>query len=422
MPIDANIAMGYRPARIEPQANAFERAIRLQGLQRQNALGELQTQEAQAGLNERAAARQVMTQPGFDISNQEQFNKLQGVAPAQADALLKSHLERVKTKAESDYKEAQTKGLTQEQAHKEVAFGLQSLVTVDSPQAAVQWTMQGAQRLGLKPEELQKALSEIPTDPAKFVDWKERQRLSGVDLSKQFDIAAGAARDKETGRHNLTAEGNTVLGIKTAAATAAAGHAVTLRGQKLTDDRAREANGIQGQLVTQEKQLKVNELQDKADQRDRTKTASVSAVANQIGVIDKALNHTGRETATGTSGVIDPRNYIAGTNATDFKVVLDQIGGAAFLQAFESLKGGGQITEVEGKKATDAIARLNRAQSDGEFKTSLNDLRKVMTDGYQRLSGKSYGGGDAKKTVTRTGTSNGRKVVQYSDGSTAYAD
>jgi hypothetical protein len=32
------------------------------------------------------------------------------------------------------------------------------------------------------------------------------------------------------------------------------------------------------------------------------------------------------------------------------------------------------------------------------------------------------GGGGAEKTVTRTGTINGRKVVQYSDGSTAYAD
>jgi hypothetical protein len=40
---------------------------------------------------------------------------------------------------------------------------------------------------------------------------------------------------------------------------------------------------------------------------------------------------------------------------------LDQIGGAAFLTAFETLKGGGQITEVEGEKATNAIARLSTA-------------------------------------------------------------
>ena len=36
--------------------------------------------------------------------------------------------------------------------------------------------------------------------------------------------------------------------------------------------------------------------------------------------------------------------------------------------------------------------------------------------------GGSGGAGVAPKTVTRTGTLNGRKVVEYSDGTTAYAD
>lgn len=75
---------------------------------------------------------------------------------------------------------------------------------------------------------------------------------------------------------------------------------------------------------------------------------------------------------------------MAGTDAMDFQVVLDQLGGQAFLQAFETLKGGGQITEVEGKKATDAMARLNRKQSDAEFKRSLQDLREVVGAGLQR--------------------------------------
>ncbi len=127
----------------------------------------------------------------------------------------------------------------------------------------------------------------------------------------------------------------------------------------------------------------------KQGERNDAKDAKRAAISAQIAVVDKALTHPGRETSTGLSGSIDPRNFVPGTDAADFRAVLDQIGGTAFLQAFESLKGGGQITEVEGKKATDAIARLSRAQSDKEFKKSLEDLREVMVKGQSRLGGEA---------------------------------
>lgn len=139
----------------------------------------------------------------------------------------------------------------------------------------------------------------------------------------------------------------------------------------------------------------------KQSERNDAKDAKRAAISAQIAVIDKALAHPGRATSTGLSGTIDPRNYIPGTDAADFRAVLDQIGGTAFLQAFESLKGGGQITEVEGKKATDAIARLSRAQSDKEFEQSLRDLREVMVSGQKRL-GEQAGGAQA----TPAGASN----------------
>ena len=49
---------------------------------------------------------------------------------------------------------------------------------------------------------------------------------------------------------------------------------------------------------------------------------------------------------------------VPGTERAGARSYLDQIGGQAFLQAFESLKGGGQITEIEGTKATTALTRL----------------------------------------------------------------
>jgi hypothetical protein len=69
---------------------------------------------------------------------------------------------------------------------------------------------------------------------------------------------------------------------------------------------------------------------------------------------------------------------------TDLTVRISQLQGQAFLQAFESLKGGGAITEREGQAATEAIARLNRIQSKEAFEDSLRELRSIMERGLER--------------------------------------
>lgn len=125
------------------------------------------------------------------------------------------------------------------------------------------------------------------------------------------------------------------------------------------------------------------------------KLGRYDSAANAISLIDQALSHPGLKAATGLSGSIDPRNYIPGTDAKNFGVLMDQIQGGAFMQAFQSLKGGGQITEREGEKAQAAIARMNRAQSTDEFTRGLNEYREVLSIGMERAR-KSIGGGQAQ--------------------------
>jgi len=67
-----------------------------------------------------------------------------------------------------------------------------------------------------------------------------------------------------------------------------------------------------------------------------------------------------------------------GTDADNFDVLLKQVGGKQFLAAFETLKGGGQITEIEGKKASEAQARLSAAQSEKEFIKSAKEYQKEI--------------------------------------------
>jgi len=71
---------------------------------------------------------------------------------------------------------------------------------------------------------------------------------------------------------------------------------------------------------------------------------------------------------------------------------IDQIQGQSFLQAFESLRGGGAITEIEGVKATQAIQRLRTAQNDKDYREALTELRGIVTSGLERARRKAAGG------------------------------
>lgn len=99
--------------------------------------------------------------------------------------------------------------------------------------------------------------------------------------------------------------------------------------------------------------------------------------------IQSLRQHPGLDSAVGTvqGRVPDWLAGMANSDVADFRSRLAQTQGQAFLRAFESLKGGGAITEVEGKKAEQAIARLNQAVSEDDFKTALGDLESILERG-----------------------------------------
>ncbi|WP_449043722.1 phage tail tip lysozyme [Paracoccus versutus] len=113
--------------------------------------------------------------------------------------------------------------------------------------------------------------------------------------------------------------------------------------------------------------------------------ASAVAQADQIlSSIDGILNDPALEGATGW---MSWRQRIPGTESYRFGTRARQLEGQAFLQAFEALKGGGAITEIEGQKATQAIGRLDTAQSAEDYRAALNDLRSVVSNARIRASG-----------------------------------
>lgn len=114
------------------------------------------------------------------------------------------------------------------------------------------------------------------------------------------------------------------------------------------------------------------------------KAAAVSKAQQGLALVDSILNDPKLASVTGMiQGNLPPMTQ----GGTDLNVKIEQLKGQAFLQAFESLKGGGAITEREGAAASAAMARLDRAQSTEAYKESLSELQGILQGAIARASG-----------------------------------
>jgi hypothetical protein len=113
----------------------------------------------------------------------------------------------------------------------------------------------------------------------------------------------------------------------------------------------------------------------------------VQAASGQIlKTIGDIENHPGLGWSLGPYSKIPT---IPGTQQANFRAAVEQLKGQTFLEAYNTLKGGGAITDIEGAKATNALARLDQAQSPEAFKEALSDFRKVIQAGQLRAAAKA---------------------------------
>lgn len=203
-----------------------------------------------------------------------------------------------------------------------------------------------------------------------------------------------------------------------------AGQTLGVSPQRFGTPTAAEAAAQEANRVRQVEQAKVDV------QPTQQRQAGIDSALNAYKLVDQALNHPGLGTATGLSGTLHPSNYIPGTDAMNFKSISKQLQGNAFLSAYAALKGGGQITEIEGTKAENAIARLQTAQSTEEYKSALKDYQSVIAQGLKRAGvsidqgGASGGwGGDNKQpsamqSLPSPSANKGRRIRDTSTGKT----
>jgi hypothetical protein len=103
--------------------------------------------------------------------------------------------------------------------------------------------------------------------------------------------------------------------------------------------------------------------------------------------IEDLKSDPARTAATGMSSLVMTK--IPGTPAYDYLQKVNQAKGQVFRQVYESLRGGGAITEIEGGKAEQALARLDTAQTEDGFLQALNELEIIIKTGAERAKQKA---------------------------------
>ena len=126
-------------------------------------------------------------------------------------------------------------------------------------------------------------------------------------------------------------------------------------------------------------------------ERQKTQGTGISGKAALIARIDALMNDPNLEDALGFEGIVRgfASNVGLDPNVARVNEMIKQVRGDVFLQAFEKLKGGGQITELEGMKAEQAMARLGQMQGYDDYVNALKELRFYVDIFSRRLQGES---------------------------------
>jgi hypothetical protein len=103
----------------------------------------------------------------------------------------------------------------------------------------------------------------------------------------------------------------------------------------------------------------------------------IQQTVNQtIAKLEQLKAHPGLPYITGVASKLP---IVPNTDQAAANALANQVGGRAFLDAYTaSLRGSGQISNIEGEKGTQAIARLDRAQNIKDYQKALDDFEELV--------------------------------------------
>lgn len=389
--IDARIPLMVQAPQIEPFQNALARGLRTRQMQ-------AETQLQQQKIGDSNALRDIARRGElFGADGMLAPNALQAIAQNAPGAVPQF----AQLAAQQQRQSRIDQGTELERNRAFMEWAQAGLVGSETPDAARAYVMQGVQTGVIPQEAAQRIISTIPQDPAQYQQWRQQQTAGMTKWSAPQQSSAGFFRVGPGGQPQFLEDPTTGERIMP----------ITL-----------DATG-QARVVAAKEAAKTTA---KAQAENAMELPKAEASAQQmLDLLDSIEKHPGKSKAVGAYvGNVSP--LVLGPDAVDFQRQLEQLQGKLFLEAYQSLRGGGQITEIEGAKAEAAMANMSRAQSEAQFNKALRDLREVVDAGRERARKGAGASPQATaapaRTVARRGKLNGRPVVQYSDGTIEYAE
>ncbi|WP_156517893.1 hypothetical protein [Achromobacter ruhlandii] len=326
-------------------------------------------------------------------------------------------------------------------AMKKQEWAQQGFAVSNTPQEAAAYIQNGVQSGILTPEEGQRGLAQIPQDPAAYTQWRNQINQSMMTAAQRAELEKGnysAPAQSSQGFFQADRSGNVRLlkgpdGKPLMPVTLDAMGQAAVAGAKTTATKeAENAVAKPGKAIEAKAAL----------------DSTSSSLDRTIELANGIMNDPALGRITGIMGMIPNRPGGDAANAQARLNTLKSQIGFAVLQAMRdaSKTGGalGAVSDAENKLLQNNIASLENVQDEAQLRQELQKIiawatgaKGRMTDAYAQQYGnvmpqpaqqtgmQGAAGGVLSapaRTVVRTGTANGRKVVQYSDGTLDYAD
>lgn len=347
--IDARIPLMVQAPQIEPFQNALARGLRTRQMQ-------AETQLQQQKISDSNALRDIARRGElFGADGMLAPNALQAIAQNAPGAVPQF----AQLAAQQQRQSRIDQGTELERNRAFMEWAQAGLVGSETPDAARAYVMQGVQTGVIPQEAAQRIIGTIPQDPAQYQQWRQQQTAGMTKWSAPQQSSAGFFRVGPGGQPQFLEDPTTGERIMP----------ITL-----------DATG-QARVVAAKEAAKTTA---KAQAENAMELPKAEASAQQmLDLLDSIEKHPGKSKAVGAYvGNVSP--LVLGPDAVDFQRQLEQLQGKLFLEAYQSLRGGGQITEIEGAKAEAAMANMSRAQSEAQFNKALRDLREVVNAGRER--------------------------------------
>lgn len=244
--IDPSIALNIRPPQIENPMNALARVMQIKGLQQDAELGRFNMEEKRRSVDENNRLNALFSSAVGPDGRLDRNRLLTGAAKgglgSRIPGLQKQFLEQDKEQAELDTKKMEVASKRVDMMGQTLGFVLQN-PTLENAVAAINHLVQNG---AMPPEKGQEALAKFQANPtpeaiASFAELGFRAALSAKEQLAKFETRNLGGTTDTLAIDPVTGQTRTVNSARnTQSPDSVASTAVQIRGQNLSNDRARE--------------------------------------------------------------------------------------------------------------------------------------------------------------------------------------